>query len=457
LDIHQISQVWRPNHFQNRTKQFGEIFMNTKRFFALLAVLILGAMTLGLLSTPDSVAAAPPISINFQSQAADVPVGFIRDFGQPYGARTDAQQGTGETYGWISEVSVNNGSVPVDLTATGRDRDRGGFPQQMDTLIHMEHPLYPAGAWEYAIATGTYQVTVSTGDEPSPTDGYDSVHVIHVEGITAIDNFQPNAGEEYRTGVVTVGVTDGRLTIDSIGGANTKLNYVIITPVATPDDDNDGVNNLLDNCPNTYGEGTDGCPVDSDNDGINNSIDQCDNTPGPLPTGCPAIPPADADGDGFSDAGDACPTVAGVAPDGCPRPVDTFELAPDNRANWRHGDLVAAVYPTAGDNNEAVIDIYCVNENSEGSMGLRVTNDDLAAFPAQPASNTAVASANGCPATFYILTSGEYQINIGPDANGDVRVMIFNGLEMLNMRYDSFTDFSGVAGSNSLGASGSRR
>lgn len=57
------------------------------------------------------------------------------------------------------------------------------------------------------------------------------------------------------------------------------------------DDDNDGVCNLYDKCPNTP-EGIkvdgSGCPLDSDNDGVPDSIDECPTIPGP-PTnnGCP--------------------------------------------------------------------------------------------------------------------------------------------------------------------------
>lgn len=57
------------------------------------------------------------------------------------------------------------------------------------------------------------------------------------------------------------------------------------------DDDNDGVCNLYDKCPDTpEGIKVDGagCPLDSDNDGVPDSIDECPTIPGP-PTnnGCP--------------------------------------------------------------------------------------------------------------------------------------------------------------------------
>ncbi|XVV15435.1 Ig-like domain-containing protein [Actinoplanes sp. CA-131856] len=80
------------------------------------------------------------------------------------------------------------------------------------------------GAWEYAVPNGTYQVTVSVGDQPP----YDSRHTIRVEGVPAVDGFVSTASAEYRQGSATVAVTDGRLTVDAVGGSNTKLNYVDI-------------------------------------------------------------------------------------------------------------------------------------------------------------------------------------------------------------------------------------
>src|SRR5690606_31612959 len=61
--------------------------------------------------------------------------------------------------------------------------------------------------------------------------------------------------------------------------------------VPCADDDNDGVCNLYDKCPDTpEGIRVDGagCPLDSDNDGVPDSIDECPTIPGP-PTnnGCP--------------------------------------------------------------------------------------------------------------------------------------------------------------------------
>ena len=43
-----------------------------------------------------------------------------------------------------------------------------------------------------------------------------------------IDRFQATAALEYKTGTATVDVTDGRLTVDAIGGNNTKMNWLTI-------------------------------------------------------------------------------------------------------------------------------------------------------------------------------------------------------------------------------------
>ena len=49
--------------------------------------------------------------------------------------------------------------------------------------------------------------------------------------MTAIAGFVSTAAAEFRQATVTVPVTDGRLTVDAIGGTNTKLNYLEISRV----------------------------------------------------------------------------------------------------------------------------------------------------------------------------------------------------------------------------------
>ncbi|WIM98689.1 Ig-like domain-containing protein [Actinoplanes oblitus] len=159
--------------------------------------------------------------VNFQPAASAVPDGYTADSGAAYdGAR-----------GWVRQDSLGATHVPLDLTRNTRDRARSGVDPRLNTLIHLQYGdvtgtngVPTAGAWEYAVPAGTYQVTVSAGDQPA----YDSSHTVRVEGVTAISGFVSTAAAEYRQATVTVPVSDGRLTVDATGGTNTKLNYVEI-------------------------------------------------------------------------------------------------------------------------------------------------------------------------------------------------------------------------------------
>lgn len=89
-----------------------------------------------------------------------------------------------------------------------------------------------------------------------------------------------------------------------------------------PDTDGDGMGDSRDDCPEIAGTLINkGCPAtDSDEDGIPDDKDSCPNTKGEKRyAGCP-----DTDGDGIVDKYDKCPSEKGVASNnGCPMtPVD---------------------------------------------------------------------------------------------------------------------------------------
>jgi len=162
------------------------------------------------------------VRVNFQSPDAPVPNGYIADWGEPYGPKVRGDLKL--TFGWVHEGTT----VPVSIVSQGRDRNLNP-DQRQDTLIHMEgwdpaiEQNVPA-AWEIALPNGRYAVFVSVGDK-----AYNSVNTINVEGVTAIKDFRNSAEEPYQENNVEVDLTDGRLTIDSIGGDNTKINYAIVT------------------------------------------------------------------------------------------------------------------------------------------------------------------------------------------------------------------------------------
>ncbi|HET6530253.1 MAG TPA: hypothetical protein VFH03_06495 [Actinoplanes sp.] len=175
------------------------------------------------LAAPARAAVTPVAKVNFQPAWVTAPAGYTPDTGLPY----DAARGSG----WVRQDSLPGTRVPLDLTRNTRNRARAGIDARLNTLIHLQYGdvggsngVLTAGAYEFAVPAGSYQVTVSAGDQPA----YDSSHTVRVEGTTAISGFVSTAAAEYRQATVTVPVTDGRLTVDAIGGTNTKLNYLEI-------------------------------------------------------------------------------------------------------------------------------------------------------------------------------------------------------------------------------------
>ena len=151
-----------------------------------------------------------------------LPTGYVKDSGLGF----DAARG----FGWVTEASLSSAShVALDVSPNARERDAVS-DQRQDTLIHMQYPASVASstavrtpaAWELAVPNGSYTVTVSVGD----ANAIDSSHRIRVEGQVAIAGFAPTSSNRFAQATITITVGDGRLTVDAIGGTNTKVNYV---------------------------------------------------------------------------------------------------------------------------------------------------------------------------------------------------------------------------------------
>jgi hypothetical protein len=175
-------------------------------------------------------------SIDFQPELAETDTDYAKDTGAAY---SDSRG-----YGWVREDSLPNPThTPLDLSANTADRDpydTDQYQQKLDTTLFMQYPtagsnprlVKTPGAFEIALPCDDYAVTVSVGDSAwssfKKKPGEVSTHRINIEGVNAISGFVPTDSNKFATATRTVNVCDGRLTIDAIGGTNTKLNYLEI-------------------------------------------------------------------------------------------------------------------------------------------------------------------------------------------------------------------------------------
>ena len=189
-----------------------------------------------LVSTP----AIETIKINFQDDKTSPPPGWLKDAGEPFSNHPGIYEGSQLMYGWKNTAD----SIPVSLIGNGRARDE---PEDvlLSTFIHMQagdinRLRYGAfngtrvnGFWELKVLNGVYKVSVAAGD--GAVGKAKEIDCINVEGVKAISNFIPfgklRSPGRFKTATVTVTVSDGYLTIDAVGGNNTKICYVEIEPV----------------------------------------------------------------------------------------------------------------------------------------------------------------------------------------------------------------------------------
>lgn len=100
----------------------------------------------------------------------------------------------------------------------------------------------------------------------------------------------------------------------------------------------------------------------------------------------------------------------------------------DNGISFNDSDLGVVLYQSQDANGNASLDIYDMkNAGTEGAYMFSVTQEDLAAYVGNaPAENTLLKA--GGHVSVYILTTGEIQMNVGPDSEGKIHVKIFDGI-----------------------------
>jgi hypothetical protein len=175
------------------------------------------------LLTVTAFAADPPTSlhVNFQPTSVTVPAGYTKDIGTAYNG----------TSGW-----QNASGTAIDMTANTRVRKSASSPNvQSDTQILVQAPAGSGnttpGRYVASLANGSYSVTVGVGD---PT-ALNSNNEITANGVVVINHFVPTSGNLFQVVTQQVTVTNGTLTLDPTGGTNTKLDFLDVVPVSTPD------------------------------------------------------------------------------------------------------------------------------------------------------------------------------------------------------------------------------
>lgn len=104
-------------------------------------------------------------------------------------------------------------------------------------------------------------------------------------------------------------------------------------------------------------------------------------------------------------------------------------VIPDERVNLGGGDLINAVYNTSDDDGVPALGVWTVDTSSNGIFSGYFAYALFEPYlDNPPAQNTRLGMVG--QTTLYALTTGEFQIVIGPDAEGKTYTTVFNGLPM---------------------------
>ncbi len=111
--------------------------------------------------------------------------------------------------------------------------------------------------------------------------------------------------------------------------------------------------------------------------------------------------------------------------------IDSGDSKPLNQGN---SENEVAVYNATDDNGEPALHIYDINDEGDGTLALEITQDIIAPYIDNPPSeNTELLASENGKVTLYILDTGELQINSGPDDEGKIHVLIFDGIPPTNI------------------------
>ena len=185
------------------------------------SLLVVSALVLALLPALPAQAVTTIAKINFQPTTFTTPSGYTADNGLAYSATRG--------FGWIDQSDSN----PLDMTANMRSGNSIPPAYAKVSDMMMQPKGLASGRWEYAIANGTYNVALTVGDaRMSSGTNYcciDGTMRLTVEGVEIVKDYVATPAAPLFTTNANVTVSDGKLTVDAVGGINTKLDHIEIT------------------------------------------------------------------------------------------------------------------------------------------------------------------------------------------------------------------------------------
>ena len=88
--------------------------------------------------------------------------------------------------------------------------------------------------------------------------------------------------------------------------------------------------------------------------------------------------------------------------------------------------------------NDPVLAFYHILDDSTGMLLYYVPASTLAQYPDHPDHPILVHQSDDGKFAFYILPTGEYQVNVGPDTEGKIEALTFTGIPPENVTLRSF-------------------
>ncbi len=109
--------------------------------------------------------------------------------------------------------------------------------------------------------------------------------------------------------------------------------------------------------------------------------------------------------------------------------------------NVTYGDQNVALANGTDANGNPDVEIWCKTPQGDMSfMNLAITQEMLASVPETPSVNKLILENNTCllHVAIYKLTSGEIQVTLGPDVEGQINEVVFTGLPPTNIHFKKY-------------------